>query len=360
MWIDKVHSTTNIFFKYTIVICIFFRYKPNLYLGFKMVGANNYIELDYIIDDLKRSMITGNQNHHLHSNHGHWKQLVHALKWEVIWDHAWNRCWWSSAMLFYNGRWWNLRLHKSRVLRATSQEKSESPHSPYGNHCEVRTKWFTLGDPKIHSHIGKKLAGLEEMAHTVSVNRFIYLLLLLLFAPNVKGKWVDSNFQIIDLLVPPRAAGVAGTLIFVHIANFATLQPWLHVGSFTCRILITVYAQGTRTLMRPSATQSYVIKLSCSRKVLAASGDWTRHLWVTTTTVWVSHVSHCASKTHSYTHFIYLNSTASVIWRAVHHGTTQSGNFPQKKGKGMKGTCTRGSQILNTYVDRYCWKPLVG
>ena len=64
------------------------------------------------------------------------------------------------------------------------------------------------------------------------------MLLLLLFAPNVKGKWVDSNFQIIDLLVPPLAAGVAGTLIFVHIANFATLQPWLHVGSFTCRILI--------------------------------------------------------------------------------------------------------------------------
>ena len=63
-------------------------------------------------------------------------------------------------------------------------------------------------------------------------------MLLLLFAPNVQGKWVDSNFQIIDLLVPPRAAGVAGTLIFVHIANFATLQPWLHVGSFTCRILI--------------------------------------------------------------------------------------------------------------------------
>ena len=60
-------------------------------------------------------------------------------------------------------------------------------------------------------------------------------LLLLLFAPNVKGEWVDSNFQIIDLLVQPRAAGVAGTLIFVHIANFATLQPWLHVGSFTCR-----------------------------------------------------------------------------------------------------------------------------
>ena len=62
--------------------------------------------------------------------------------------------------------------------------------------------------------------------------------LLLSFAPNVKGKWVDSNFRIIDLQVPPRAAGVAGTLMFVHIANFATLQPWLHVGSFTCRILI--------------------------------------------------------------------------------------------------------------------------
>ena len=31
--------------------------------------------------------------------------------------------------------------------------------------------------------------------------------------PNVKGEWIDSNFQIIDLLVPPRAAGVAGTLI---------------------------------------------------------------------------------------------------------------------------------------------------
>ena len=34
----------------------------------------------------------------------------------------------------------------------------------------------------------------------------ILLLLLLLFAPNVKGEWVDSNFQIIDLLVPPRVA----------------------------------------------------------------------------------------------------------------------------------------------------------
>ena len=32
----------------------------------------------------------------------------------------------------------------------------------------------------------------------------------------------------------------------------------------------------------PAETQSYVIKLSCSRKVLAASRDWTRNLWVTT------------------------------------------------------------------------------
>ena len=60
---------------------------------------------------------------------------------------------------------------------------------------------------------------------------------VLLFAPNVKGKWVDSNFQIIDLLVRPRAAGVAGTLIFVHIANFATLQPWLHA----CKIFYLLY-----------------------------------------------------------------------------------------------------------------------
>ena len=61
--------------------------------------------------------------------------------------------------------------------------------------------------------------------------------MLLLYAPHVEGQWVDSNFQIIDLLVPPRAAGVAGTLI-LFILQFATLQPWLHVGSFTCRILI--------------------------------------------------------------------------------------------------------------------------
>ena len=71
--------------------------------------------------------------------------------------------------------------------------------------------------------------------------KFTEFMLLLLFAPNVKGEWVDSNFQLIDLLVPPHAAGVAGTLIFVHIANFATLQPWLHVGSFTCRIFNSLY-----------------------------------------------------------------------------------------------------------------------
>ena len=58
--------------------------------------------------------------------------------------------------------------------------------------------------------------------------------IVVVVCPQCEREWVDSNFQIIDLLVPPRAAGVAGTLIFVHIANFATLQPWLHVGSFTC------------------------------------------------------------------------------------------------------------------------------
>ena len=42
-----------------------------------------------------------------------------------------------------------------------------------------------------------------------------------------------------------------------------------------------------------SAIQSYVIKLSCSRKVLAASGDGSRHFWVTT-----ARVSHYASNTH--------------------------------------------------------------
>ena len=92
-----------------------------------------------------------------------------------------------------------------------------------------------------------KTTTLEVIAVVFYIKTFLWpilystssqVLLLLLFAPNVKGEWVDSNFHIIDLLVQPRAAGVAGTLIFVHIANFATLQPWLHVGSFTCRILI--------------------------------------------------------------------------------------------------------------------------
>ena len=77
------------------------------------------------------------------------------------------------------------------------------------------------------------------------------LLLLLLFAPNVKGKWVDPNFQTIDLIVQPHAAGDAGTLIFVHIANFATLQPWLHVGSITCRILIHCIHKGPVLLCAP-------------------------------------------------------------------------------------------------------------
>ena len=74
------------------------------------------------------------------------------------------------------------------------------------------------------------------------------IMLLLLFAPNVKGEWVDSNFQIIDL-VPPRASGVAGTLIYVQTANFATLQPWLHVGSFTCRIFNSLYTHKAPVLL---------------------------------------------------------------------------------------------------------------
>ena len=45
----------------------------------------------------------------------------------------------------------------------------------------------------------------------------LLLFLLLLFAPppSVKGKRIGSNFQIIELLVPPRAAGVTETLISV-------------------------------------------------------------------------------------------------------------------------------------------------
>ena len=59
------------------------------------------------------------------------------------------------------------------------------------------------------------------------------------------------NVQIINLLVPLRAAGVAGTLIFVHIANFATLQPWLHVGSFTCRIFNSLHTHKGPVLYVP-------------------------------------------------------------------------------------------------------------
>ena len=42
-----------------------------------------------------------------------------------------------------------------------------------------------------------------------NIGHFRIPFILLLFAPNVKGKWVDSNFQIIDLLVQPRATPVA-------------------------------------------------------------------------------------------------------------------------------------------------------
>ena len=74
------------------------------------------------------------------------------------------------------------------------------------------------------SAYSKKCILLDHDKKMFGAMHFIYYMLLL-FSPNVKGKWVDANFQISDLLVPPRAAGVAGTLIFVHIANFATLQP---------------------------------------------------------------------------------------------------------------------------------------
>ena len=49
----KCIAPSTYFLKYTIVICLFFRYRPNLYLGLKTVGATDYIELDYIVDDLK-------------------------------------------------------------------------------------------------------------------------------------------------------------------------------------------------------------------------------------------------------------------------------------------------------------------
>ena len=50
-----------------------------------------------------------------------------------------------------------------------------------------------------------------------------------------------------------------------------------HTGIFTCH-----GCARDPYFYVPAETQSYVIKLSCSRKVLAASGDWTRNLWVTT------------------------------------------------------------------------------
>ena len=75
---------------------------------------------------------------------------------------------------------------------------------------------------------------------------------LLLYAPNVEGKWVDSNFQIIDLLVQPRAAGVAGTLILFTLQFCYTTTLDLLLAVFE----VTVYAQGTRTFMCPSATQT--------------------------------------------------------------------------------------------------------
>ena len=101
----------------------------------------------------------------------------------------------------------------------------------------------------------------------------LLLLLLLLFAPNVKGEWVDSNFQIIDLLVQPRAAGVAGTLIFVHIANFATLQPWLHVGSFTCRIFNSLHThKGPVLLCAPPRHRAMWLNFLAQGKSLPPAG----------------------------------------------------------------------------------------
>ena len=54
----------------------------------------------------------------------------------------------------------------------------------------------------------------------------------MLFSPNVKAKWVDPNFHIIDdLLVQPRAEGVAGTLIFVHIDILYIIETLSEQGS---------------------------------------------------------------------------------------------------------------------------------
>ena len=68
---------------------------------------------------------------------------------------------------------------------------------------------------------------------------------VLLFAPNVEGKWVDSNFQIIDLLAPPRAAGVAGTLILF------TLQFCYTTTLAACRIFCLAYINSLYTHKEP-------------------------------------------------------------------------------------------------------------
>ena len=115
--------------------------------------------------------------------------------------------------------------------------------------------------------------------------------------PNVKGEWVDTNFQIIDLLVQPRAAGVAGTLIFVHIANFATLQPWLHVGSFTCRIFNSLHThKGPVLLCAPPRHRAMWLNFLAQGKSLPPAGIELGTFGLQRSRV--SHVSHCASKTH--------------------------------------------------------------
>ena len=97
--------------------------------------------------------------------------------------------------------------------------------------------------------------------------------LLLLIAPNVKGEWVDSNFQIIDLLVPPRVTGVVGTLTFVYIANFATLQPWLHLRSFTCWICNSLYThKGPVLLCAPPRHRAMWLNFLAQGKSLPPSG----------------------------------------------------------------------------------------
>ena len=79
------------------------------------------------------------------------------------------------------------------------------------------------------------------LEHSLQIlNNFVYIrlpntVLLLLYAPKVKGKWVNSNFQIIDLLVPPRAAGVTGTHILF------TLQLCYPTTLAACRIFYLPY-----------------------------------------------------------------------------------------------------------------------